>query len=83
LYNAACFRALPAAAVRAANKSAERAKQASAEADRAMVWLTQAVAAGYDDAGHIEADHDLDALRDRQNFNDLIRSLKTTLEGKN
>jgi hypothetical protein len=44
-------------------KSAAATKRAEAEADRAMVWLKQAVAAGYNDIAHMQNDRDLDALR--------------------
>jgi serine/threonine protein kinase/tetratricopeptide (TPR) repeat protein len=78
LYDAACSRALTSAAIRAADKSPEGARQADAEADRAMTRLKQAVAAGWNKAAHMARDHDLDTLRDRQDFKELMRSLKTT-----
>jgi hypothetical protein len=62
---------------RAADQSAEGAKQADAEADRAMAWLKQAVDAGFKNAAHMRQDRDLDALRDRTDFARLL----TTLEG--
>jgi hypothetical protein len=77
LYNAACFRALTSAALRGADKSADGAKQPSAEADRAMVWLKQAVAAGWNNPAHMEADHDLDVLRERADFKELLGNLKS------
>jgi tetratricopeptide (TPR) repeat protein len=73
LYNAACFRAVTAAVLRAASPDA--AKDATAEADRAMAWLTKAVAAGYKDAAHMAKDKDLDALRDRPDFRALLAGL--------
>jgi eukaryotic-like serine/threonine-protein kinase len=76
LYNAACMRAVTAAAVRASDKSAEGVKQADAEADRAMAWLKQAVAAGFTHAAHIAKDTDLDALRGRPDFKTLIAELR-------
>jgi serine/threonine protein kinase len=75
-YNAACMRAVTAGAFAAADKSPEGAKQADAEADRAMAWLKQAVAAGFTHAAHIAKDTDLDALRDRQDFKTLIAELR-------
>jgi serine/threonine protein kinase len=81
LYDSACYRAVSAAAVRAADKSPEGAKQASAEADRAMVWLKQAVAAGWNKAAHMEADPDLDALRDRADFKELLGKLRVRKSG--
>ncbi len=77
LYDAACHRALAATAVRAAEPSAEGAKQASAEADRAMAWLQKAVAAGWSNVTKVEADPDLDAIRDRADFKELMGKLKS------
>jgi tetratricopeptide (TPR) repeat protein len=48
---------------------------AKADADRAMTWLTKAVAAGYKDRAHMEKDANLDALRGREDFRTLIGSL--------
>ncbi len=76
LYNAACFRAVLAAAVRGGAAPAESTKQADLEADRAMTWLKKAVAAGYRDAAHISDDRDLDALRDRADFKKLLSDLQ-------
>src|SRR5262249_21169113 len=56
LYEAACMRAVTAAVFRAADKSPAGARQADAEADRAVAWLKQAVAAGYNNAGHMKQD---------------------------
>jgi tetratricopeptide (TPR) repeat protein len=75
LYNAACFRAVTAAALHAADKSPAGVRQAEAEADQAMAWLERAVAAGYCDAETMAADHDLDALRDRADFKGLLARL--------
>src|SRR5439155_4078489 len=47
-----------------------------AEADRAMAWLQQAIAAGYMDAAHMKKDKDLDALRDREDFKKLLTELE-------
>jgi len=77
LYSAACFRAVTAAVILAADKSERAAKKADAEADRAMVWLTQAIAAGYHDAAQIREDDDLDALRDRADFKKLVAGRAT------
>jgi tetratricopeptide (TPR) repeat protein len=77
LYNAARMRAVTAGVCRAADTSPAGAKQAVAEADRAVGWLKQAVAAGYKDAARLKRDRDLDALRGRADFARLV----TTLEG--
>ena len=76
LYNAARMRAVTAAVLRAADRSPEGGKQADAEADRAMAWLTQAVAAGYKNAAHMAQDKDLDTLRDRADFTKLVMMLE-------
>jgi serine/threonine protein kinase/tetratricopeptide (TPR) repeat protein len=75
LYTAACMRAVTASLIRAGDKSATAAKDAAAEADRAMTWLKQAVAAGYKDGEHMQRDSDLDALRDREDFKKLRTDL--------
>ncbi len=77
LYNAACCRAFAATAVRAADPSAEGTKQASDDADRAMALLQKAVAAGWCNVAHMEADRDLDAIRDRADFKELLGRLKS------
>jgi serine/threonine protein kinase/tetratricopeptide (TPR) repeat protein len=76
LYNAACMWAVTAAVNRAAGQSPEGNQQADAEADQAMAWLKQAVAAGYKNAAHMAQDKDLDALRDRADFRTLVAMLK-------
>jgi serine/threonine protein kinase/tetratricopeptide (TPR) repeat protein len=81
LYNAACLRAVTAAVTRAADTSAEGGARADAEADRAMAWLKQAVAAGYHDAAHLARDADLDALRGRADFADLMTTLRARPPG--
>jgi tetratricopeptide (TPR) repeat protein len=76
LYDAACFRAVTAAVLRATDPSSDTAKEADAEADRAMAWLRQAVAAGYKNVAHLKKDTDLDALRDRADFRALLAKLE-------
>jgi eukaryotic-like serine/threonine-protein kinase len=76
LYKAASFRAVTAAALRAAGKSASASHDADAEADRAMTWLKQAVSAGYKDAAHMNRDSDLDSLRAREDFIQLVAELE-------
>jgi serine/threonine protein kinase/tetratricopeptide (TPR) repeat protein len=76
LYNAACLRAVTAAVFRAADDCPAGVAEADAEADRAMAWLKQAVAAGYKDAEHMRKDTDLDALRGRADFMELVAVLE-------
>jgi serine/threonine protein kinase/tetratricopeptide (TPR) repeat protein len=78
LYDAACMRAVTAAVLRAADRSSAGAEQASAEADRALASLRQAVSTGYRDAAHMTKDHDLDALHDRAGFETLVAEMKRT-----
>jgi hypothetical protein len=75
LYSAACFRSVAAAVVKQ-TQGAGATRLAKEEADRAMVWLKQALAAGYKDAAHMTRDKDLDALRNREDFKKLIAGLK-------
>jgi tetratricopeptide (TPR) repeat protein len=76
LYDAACFRAVTAAVLRLGDPSADAAKKAYIEADRAMVWLQKAVAAGYRDAAQMATDADLTALRGRADFKKLMSELE-------
>jgi tetratricopeptide (TPR) repeat protein len=84
LYTAACMRAVTAAVIRGTDLKSVLPKQAELEADRAMAWLKQAVAAGYNNAAHMKNDENLDALRDRQDFKKLIEEQETAKpRGKN
>jgi len=75
LYNLACMRAVTAAVLRARDRSETTARAAAAEADRAMAWLKQAVAAGYNNVENMKTDKDLQALRDRKDFQRLLADL--------
>ena len=78
LYDAACYRAVTAGFLRADSRSDGNRQPADAEADKAMIWLTKAVAAGYRtprDLAHMSQDRDLDALRDRDDFHRLLAEL--------
>jgi serine/threonine protein kinase len=76
LYAAARMRAVTAAVVRAADPSSVGRNQADAEAERAVAWLNEAVAAGFKDAARLKQDRDLDALRDRADFTKLVATLE-------
>jgi serine/threonine protein kinase len=82
LYNAACYRAVVAAVLLATDKSPEAAKASRAEADRAMAWLEQAVAAGYDNLALMKKDSDLDALRDREDYRKLLAGQEARAAGQ-
>ncbi len=75
LYDAACMRAV-AATTRTKVGGADAERLAGEDADRAMEWLTKAVAAGFADKAHMEMDADLDALRDRDDFKTLLAGMK-------
>jgi serine/threonine protein kinase/tetratricopeptide (TPR) repeat protein len=81
LYNAACVRALT-ASLQARAKVPDAPRLALEEADRAMAWLTKAVAAGWEDAAHMRKDPDLDSLRNRDDFKKLLAELDKTPEKK-
>ncbi len=76
LYTAARMRAVAAVAFDLADQSAE----AIADADRAMAWLTKAVAAGYRDREHMLKDKVLDPLRTREDFQALLTTLSMPSE---
>jgi hypothetical protein len=44
--------------------------------DRRLQWLEQAVAAGYKNISGLAGDHDLDALRERDDFKKLLARLR-------
>jgi tetratricopeptide (TPR) repeat protein len=74
LYNAACCRAV-CAALQAKSPGVDAARLAEEHANKAMAWLTKAVAAGFEDAVHMNSDTDLDFLRDREAFKKLQAKL--------
>jgi hypothetical protein len=63
-YNFACIYAVA---------SGQLADKKQEYADRAIELLHQAVQAGWKDAAHMKKDTDLDPLRDRSNFQKLLR----------
>ena len=72
LYNAACYRAVTAAVIRATDKSPGAAREAEGQADRAIAWLKKALDAGYKNVASLSRDTDLDALRDRADFKKMV-----------
>jgi hypothetical protein len=83
LYAAAKVRAATAAVIRAgaASESGDSTALADAnlEADRAMDWLEQAVAAGFNSTALMKFDgKDLKALADREDFQKLVSELEKT-----
>ncbi len=79
LYDAACMRAVT-SAVQAKEPGPDAARLTAEDADRAMAWLTKAVAAGYKDRLHMGWDKDLTALRGRADFQKLLDSLPAATE---
>ena len=69
-----------AAAVQAKEPGPDAARLTAEDADRAMAWLTKAVAAGYKDRLHMGWDKDLTALRGRADFQKLLDSLPAATE---
>jgi serine/threonine-protein kinase len=73
-YNLACGHA-NLAGIAALPGSGMTAAEGRAEAERAMQWLHRAVAAGYRNVALMQRDHDLDPLRSRRDFQDLMMDL--------
>jgi serine/threonine protein kinase/tetratricopeptide (TPR) repeat protein len=71
LSQAACFRAVCAAVISEKDRTPGGETKAKEQADRAMIWLKQAVAAGYKNS-QLAKNADLDALRDRDDFKKLM-----------
>jgi hypothetical protein len=63
----------------ASSKDADRKKEYD---DLAMELLHKAVKAGYVDAAHMAKDKDLDSLRDRADFKQLLASLQPKPKAK-
>jgi tetratricopeptide (TPR) repeat protein len=74
-FRAACWRAVIASVLRAADRSPQGLSRADAEADRAMEWLKKAVDAGFTDRARIKEWDHLEALRDRDDYRRLVASL--------
>jgi eukaryotic-like serine/threonine-protein kinase len=74
-YNTACAHAIVASMIRDLDQSWESEIHSNLEADRAIVWLRKAVAAGYRNVAHMSKDSDLDVLRKRPDFINLIAEL--------
>ena len=71
LYQAACLRAVAAGC----HTDTGEPEKASADADRAMAWLRKAVAAGYRNRVEILGESDLDPLRGRADFKELLGTI--------
>lgn len=76
LYYAACLRAITAGIFKTIGDSDVAAQQTANEAEQAMQWLRQAIDAGFDDADQIKEDEDLDVLRDRNDFQQILKRLE-------
>jgi eukaryotic-like serine/threonine-protein kinase len=76
LYNAARYRAVTAAVLRDKDQTPGGRKQAEDEAAKAVEWLRRAVAAGLRDRDRLAKSKDLDVLRDRDDFRELIAGLE-------
>jgi hypothetical protein len=76
LYYSAHFRAFCAAVIREVDTTSAGEAKAKAQADQAIAWLKQAVAAGFQDVESLKTNRKLDALRDRPDFRTLIAELE-------
>ena len=70
------------AAVQAQAPGPDAARLAAEDADRAMAWLTRAVAAGFTDAARMKADADLGPLRGRADFQKLSAEVEAKAKAK-
>lgn len=82
LYTAACYRALT-AEIQIHARSPDAARLAKEEADRAMAWLTKALAAGFADFALLDRDADVNSLRDREDFGKLLAHLPPVVKAHN
>jgi tetratricopeptide (TPR) repeat protein len=74
LFLAARFRSVS-AALQVLHKGSASQALASQDAELAMKWLTQAVAAGFKDRDKLETHDDLTHLRDREDFKRLLERM--------
>jgi tetratricopeptide (TPR) repeat protein len=76
-YNAACYLANCVALAEKDGKlsPAQRTELAGRYAERAVALLRRSMQAGWKDAAHLKKDPDLDPLRQRQDFQDLLVEL--------
>jgi hypothetical protein len=65
-----------AAVIQETDKTPAGELKANEQANQAMVWLKQAVAAGFQDVDFLKTDKKLDSLRDRADFKTLIAELE-------
>lgn len=77
LYISAGMHGVTASVIRAAGTSDTSKSESAAEMDRAVEWLTKAVAAGFRDSARIEQDNDFASLRDRADFKKLLAEIKS------
>jgi hypothetical protein len=77
-YNIACVVALSSAAAEHHGKlaPADRTRLKAQYADRAVDFLRQAVAEGYQDSTMLNGDPDLASLRSREDFQKLVREVE-------
>jgi serine/threonine protein kinase/tetratricopeptide (TPR) repeat protein len=76
LYEAGACRAVTAAVLREKDRTPEGEARSNEEADRAMAWLRQAVAAGFRDGDRLAWGEEFKALRERADFRELIAGLE-------
>jgi len=78
VYNIGCICAIASTVAKQDPRlsEAERSRLAGTYADMAMETLRRAVKEGWSDAGHIKKDKDLDSLRERADFQQLVADLE-------
>ncbi len=76
LYEAAACRAVTAAVLREKDRTPEGKTRSDEEAERAMAWLRQAVAAGFRDRDRLVGSEEFKSLSDRADFRELIAGLE-------
>jgi hypothetical protein len=72
--------ALCAGAAKEAKASLPDGRGSDALEKEALALLQQAVAKGYKNAAHMKQDKDLDALREREDFQKLLAELEKQIE---
>ena len=78
-YIAARMRAVTATVIQqdAGLPAADRDRRAEEEAERAIHWLREAVATGYSNLAHFKSNKDIDVLRHRSDFIQLLAEMES------
>jgi hypothetical protein len=79
LYLSACLRSVCAVVIRESENSASADARVAEQIDLAMARLRKAVSAGYTNVEHMKSNDDLDILRNRADFKNLLAEMSASI----